>query len=93
VTAVATAARRRLLLPRHTRARERVRRATGPPAPPAVLIRRHLLLGGVHLDVHIVAQLVCAQVGGEGDEALLPEATLEQVACAVAQTLATRHLV
>jgi hypothetical protein len=55
--------------------------------------RAHLLLCGVHLDVHIVAQLVCTQVGGEGDEALLPESALEQIAGAMAETLTTRHLV
>jgi hypothetical protein len=54
---------------------------------------RYLLLCGVHLDVHIVAQLVCAQVSGQRDESLLPKAALEQVASAMTQTLTTRHLV
>jgi hypothetical protein len=47
-------------------------------------MRPHLLLGGVHLDVHIVSNLIDAQVYGQGDETLLPEPTLEQVPSTVA---------
>ena len=55
------------------------------------LVRHPLVDGAVHLDIDVVADLVCAQVGGERDVPLLAEAAREEVARPRAQPVAGRH--
>lgn len=61
------------------------------PAQPVRPKRPHLVDGGVDLDVNIVANLVGAQVGGQGDVPMVPEPTRERVARPRAQTSSSRH--
>lgn len=51
----------------------------------------HLVDGAVNLDVHIVANLEVAQVGGQGNVTMVPEPTGKHVPGAAAQTIGSGH--
>lgn len=59
--------------------------------PPSLPYLPYLVDGRVDFDVHVVAQLVGAQVDGERDETFSAEGARERVARARAQAVAGRH--
>lgn len=50
-----------------------------------------LVDGAVHLDVDVITDLVGAQVGRQGNVALLPEWTGKEIPCPRAQSMPSRH--
>ncbi len=55
------------------------------------LVRHALVHGAVHLDVHIVADLVVAQVRRQVDVSFVPEGTREQIPGPRPQSMTGRH--
>ncbi len=55
------------------------------------LVRHSLMHGTVHLDVHIVANLVVAKVRGQVDVSFMPERTREQIPGPRSQPMTGRH--
>jgi len=55
------------------------------------LVRHALVHGAVHLDVHIVADLVVAQVSRQVDVSFVPEGTREQIPGPRPQSMTGRH--
>lgn len=56
------------------------------------LVRHTLVDSAVHLDIHIVADLVGPEIGRQGDVPLLPEWPGEEVPSPRPDSMARRHL-
>jgi hypothetical protein len=55
------------------------------------LVRHTLVHRAIDLDIDVVADLVCAEIGGERDVTLLPERTREGIPRARPETVSSWH--